>query len=998
MNIATVCRTLVPAALLAGASVVIAASPTMDGTRDASFGTTAMSAQKASVIDITLATLNGSAQANLSNIGGVVKFAGGSYNFPAPDSDPALVTTGFELAVDLSEIGWDGVSPINLAGYYIKDGSDVNGHKFISNQIIGGLPAATQDLGDASVLDLSTVAGNQYITVTNVNATAATVDGTVDAAYGAPVFVNTLASTLPAATTNSQDASNGSEFDAIYAYRSATRLYVAMTGNLRTQYDKICLWVDCKSGGQNPVLTGNFAGDFGIINNHAGMKFDTGFTADYFIDYTGGPGGDHYVNYATLPTAAGGTGGYARGDKNIPVGERRVLAFPGMPTTNGQAAPPNGGSMEAAFNNSNSGGVAAATINLNPWTTPPGSDPNLVTTGVEIKVPLAETGWVTGTSSIRIGGFILGFNWDYLSNQIIGGVAATQDSFGFPANGVDFTSTLNAGNQYVTYSVPGTLFAFNNVLDGTKDASGYTKIWSNNVPANYGNPTGFGDNTLADVNHNDGSEIDGLYARAGLDPANGNAPTLWLLATGNLHDNNKLCLFLDTKAGGQQTMLANNPAFGLEKLGASGSGPGLKWDTGFEPDYMVAYAAGYDTGTATANHTLYAAQLLTAGGGYGGIVATGVKSGTTPVLTGTFRAKNGFGNNTLTTTYNANGSELDSVFAQKGTSPVDGSATLYLFFAGNLEPNNNKLDIFFDVIPGVGQNTLIYDDPSDGYTGNPDVDFSGLNRMGGPISVGAPPVVQPGLTFETGFGADYYVYVTNNNANATTGTADIYAGWARLKDVPSVGDPGAKRYYGKTTTTGAGFFDGGDLLTNEPAVCAINNSNTGGVAGGANQFVTPTSDPATVTTGIEIGIPIDNGTINDLAPWDGTTGTIKMIAFINGQNHDFVSNQGLQAYCSADLGEPRLVNFQTIPGTQSMTLSYNAGNQTYSNTTAGITTCTPPCVGDINNDHAVNTADLTLLLGNFGRTGPNLQGDLNGDNQVNTADLTILLGRFGQPC
>ncbi len=63
---------------------------------------------------------------------------------------------------------------------------------------------------------------------------------------------------------------------------------------------------------------------------------------------------------------------------------------------------------------------------------------------------------------------------------------------------------------------------------------------------------------------------------------------------------------------------------------------------------------------------------------------------------------------------------------------------------------------------------------------------------------------------------------------------------------------------------------------------------------------------------------------------------------------------------------------------------------------------TPACVctKDLNGDCRVNTADLTILLGNFGKTCPAngpcpLAGDYNGDNAVNTADLTQLLGQFG---
>lgn len=58
-----------------------------------------------------------------------------------------------------------------------------------------------------------------------------------------------------------------------------------------------------------------------------------------------------------------------------------------------------------------------------------------------------------------------------------------------------------------------------------------------------------------------------------------------------------------------------------------------------------------------------------------------------------------------------------------------------------------------------------------------------------------------------------------------------------------------------------------------------------------------------------------------------------------------------------------------------------------------------PCTGDINGDHARNTADLTVLLGHFGQNvTPNTNGDLNGSGTVTTVDLTALLGVFGVPC
>lgn len=59
----------------------------------------------------------------------------------------------------------------------------------------------------------------------------------------------------------------------------------------------------------------------------------------------------------------------------------------------------------------------------------------------------------------------------------------------------------------------------------------------------------------------------------------------------------------------------------------------------------------------------------------------------------------------------------------------------------------------------------------------------------------------------------------------------------------------------------------------------------------------------------------------------------------------------------------------------------------------------PACVGDLNGDNAVNTADLTVFLGRFGQSGPaGAPGDFNADGNVDTADLVTFLGRFGSTC
>jgi hypothetical protein len=68
--------------------------------------------------------------------------------------------------------------------------------------------------------------------------------------------------------------------------------------------------------------------------------------------------------------------------------------------------------------------------------------------------------------------------------------------------------------------------------------------------------------------------------------------------------------------------------------------------------------------------------------------------------------------------------------------------------------------------------------------------------------------------------------------------------------------------------------------------------------------------------------------------------------------------------------------------------------------TGGLVADEPECgaaPSDVNDDGCVNTADLGILIGQFGCTGV-CSADVNGDGVVNTADLGILLGHFGQEC
>lgn len=100
---------------------------------------------------------------NNSNTLGV----GGAAPNAANQAAAAAVTTGVELGIVLSDLGYAG-GPIN-----VMVGQNNQGHNYWSNQFLGGLPAPQGNLGGdeaggfngAGVINLTHFAGNQFFTV-----------------------------------------------------------------------------------------------------------------------------------------------------------------------------------------------------------------------------------------------------------------------------------------------------------------------------------------------------------------------------------------------------------------------------------------------------------------------------------------------------------------------------------------------------------------------------------------------------------------------------------------------------------------------------------------------------------------------------------------------------------------------------------------------------------------------------------------------------------------
>ena len=279
------------------------------------------------------------------------------------------------------------------------------------------------------------------------------------------------------------DRSNGSELDNLHAYIDNGQLYVFIGGNLQNSFNKLDLFFDVASGGQNVLGGTNVDIDFNGLNNMAGLTFDAEFSADYWFGFTNGNDPvEMYANAATLRTDGPRTdfnfnkldyGAYDGGLKSL----NNPLDFNGTridpqdgftaniftnyaPRLSGDSLlvdpfNPVGvtDQIQATIDNSNLLGVTDST-----------ASPVLaaqVLTGFEFRFDLDELGW-DGSSPIKIAGFINNGGHTFLSNQVIGGLPDATGNLGAPA-GVNF-ATL-AGNQFVDLTSCGADFNGDGFLD-----------------------------------------------------------------------------------------------------------------------------------------------------------------------------------------------------------------------------------------------------------------------------------------------------------------------------------------------------------------------------------------------------------------------------------------------------------------------------------------------------------------------------------------------------
>ena len=264
---------------------------------------------------------------------------------------------------------------------------------------------------------------------------APALDGTRDGSYGSAVSIQTV---------ETQFGDNASELDAAYASVEGGTLYLMLTGNLESNFNKLNIFIDSQAGGQNVLQNsasfgGNNPENDGWAGKHAGMTFDSGFEADYLLTLRNGFfGGDRFsIDYAVI---GGGLGNFLTGGD----------VFGGSTTGSNPAALANG--IGVAFNNSNAGGILGGTGAANQ------AAAQAVTTGIELAIPLSAIGNPGGV--IKVSAMVNGSNHDYLSNQFLGGLPAGTGNLGGDGvggfNGTVGNIDLNqfAGSQFFRVLIP----------------------------------------------------------------------------------------------------------------------------------------------------------------------------------------------------------------------------------------------------------------------------------------------------------------------------------------------------------------------------------------------------------------------------------------------------------------------------------------------------------------------------------------------------------------
>lgn len=281
------------------------------------------------------------------------------------------------------------------------------------------------------------------------------------------------------ATPVSPDAdwAYGSEIDNLRVFidEPNNTLWLFVAGNMEGNFNKVLFFFDTQPGGQNTILDSNVDISFNALNNMAGITFDDGFEADYWVDFNQGVDGgtgnlQRFTDAATMRTDGAlidpffgvivdyGSfdGGPVMDFPTIPFAGPRIdiqdgslgSLFANYGPRLSQLDPNNPipNLIQVAINNSNVDGVTDSSA----------AGAASVNTGIEMAIDLDELGW-DGSQDILVAGWIANAGFDFISNQVLGGLPfadniGPRDADGDGVNDLDFNAI--DGEQFVNLTNP----------------------------------------------------------------------------------------------------------------------------------------------------------------------------------------------------------------------------------------------------------------------------------------------------------------------------------------------------------------------------------------------------------------------------------------------------------------------------------------------------------------------------------------------------------------
>lgn len=607
-------------------------------------------------------------------------------------------------------------------------------------------------------------------------------------------------------------------------------------------------------------------------------------------------------------------------------------------------------------------------------------NPQSVTKGIEIKVPVSALGNPGTATPIRMGGLIVSPDYTQASNQVVGSLLCDALALGSPRL-IRFDQLENPTDNKQFVTIQSGKNVTPPVIDGTLDGAYGSPLFLQAASA------AGGDSTDGQADYSGASEIDAVYVIRTI-------TDVYVFIAGNIAtDGSHLMLFFDSRPGmGQNVVRGDNGYYALNILGDDGTGNGLRFDSELVADYCLDFS-GFDPdgpGALPATFSVTYAEVLTLGGGrayycgsnVGGGVVGGALSGgqgNAPALKATVDNTNSIGVNiqrcdSVPDVNRSIGSELDNL-----AMVVDGDF-LYVLIAGNLKTDGSVLNLFLDDRGGQGQNVLRGDNPR------------GTNDMLAKMA---------GLRFDPEFTANYWIGVR------TIKNGPDYELWA---DAVVLRSGGARTNVGGFPldyTAYAGgiknlndpiWFDGpridvqpgtapeiftqyapslaGDTCLADPLhpwgtagllAVALDNSNVKGVGAYPNGGI---GSAALVSTGVELKISLAE------LGWNGN-GAFRIAGFIADPTNTTMSNQVLGSLPAplGSLGPISLVDFSTMAGAQFIFSG---------------------CLADFDSNGYVNGNDYDAFAEAF-EVG-NWAADVNNDGYVNGNDYDVFAEAFEAGC